>query len=557
MSPISKLIKPIFTGLLFTVCFSTNSFSQSCPAQGAKIFPELSGKELIDAIVNQYGTTDNINYDNARDIMYSQIDSKNNQLTGIYTGYTITLNPDADPSTDAYKKDINAEHAWPQNKGAATEPARSDMHHLYPSYANANSSRGREPFIEIPDSETESWWRNDASTTTPNANFIDEYSERKDGHPSGLLHPESSSDFYDSWEPREDAKGDIARSMFYFYTMYKGQTNDADPNFFQVQKSYLRQWNNSEAVSDKEYQRTCAIAEISGNTVNPFVIDPTLVNRAYFEGQISQTNVGFAATVLNVNENQSTLEIEVSITNPNPDTSTTVDVVYAGGTATAGEDFQTFSTQTLTFPEGSFEQQSITITLLDDEVEEADETILLSLKNIAGPANAGITKADTANITIRDNDGVAPSIVWVNEFHYDNEGGDTGEFVELAVNAQFADLSDVKLTLYNGNGGGFYATYSGNDFVKGETSNGFSFYYVDLPQLQNGAPDGLSLDIDGELIQFLSYEGTFTAADGPAQNFESSDIGVEQTGSTTAGSSLSLTGTGSGYDDFNWTVTDQ
>ncbi|MGN8225191.1 endonuclease [Gracilimonas sp. BCB1] len=548
--PTSIIQKTASLIFIFTVIFSTSAFSQSCPAQGTEIFPELEGQELLDALVQEYGTTDNISYDEARDILYSEIDNKNDSLTTIYTGYRIYLDPNNDPSTDAFNKDVNAEHSWPQSKGASTEPARSDMHSLFPAYSRANSARGNHPFYEIPDQESDTWWRLDQDVSNPDGNVIDEYSEYRDSHPN--------ASYSASWEPRESVKGDIARAAFYFYTMYKTQADNADPIFFEIQKDFLRNWNSVDAVSTTEYERTCAIADIQGNEVNPFVIDPSLVERAYFEGEISQTNVEFSASVLNFSEGDGAIEIELSITNPNADTATTVDVVYSGGAATSGEDFQAFTSQSVTFPAGSLERQSVTLTLIDDDIEEGDETILLGLENISGPQQAVIGSAGSTEITIRDNDGETPSAAWINEMHYDNDGGDQGEFVEIAVNAEFADLSDVTLSLYNGNGGSVYASYSGNDFTAGDTENGISIFYVDLPVngLQNGSPDGMSLDIGGELIQFLSYEGTFIAVDGPAQDVESTDIGVEQSGNSAVGSSLSLEGSGFAYKDFSWEFTE-
>src|SRR5262249_37211206 len=56
----------------------------------------------------------------------------------------------------------------------------------------------------------------------------------------------------------------------------------------------------------------------------------------------------------------------------------------------------------------------------------------------------------------------------------------------------------------------------------------------------------------GTVIQFLSYEGTFTATNGPAAGMTSTDIGVSEPGSTPAGQSLQLTGTGTHYSDFTW-----
>lgn len=552
-------MKTVLASFLLSLCITVTAHAQSCPAKGTEIFPELSGQELIDALVEEYKTKTVLSYDAAREEMYGNIDNVDGFVEGIYTGYKGAIDPNGgNPRLQAVDVNINAEHSWPQSKGATPGSiGHSDMHHLYPAFSSANGSRGNHPFAEIPDEETDAWWLRDQQHSTPKADSIDYYSERKEGHPSGLTHPNGSD--YDSWEPRESVEGDISRSMFYFYTMYKDMADDADPIFFEVQKEFLRTWNSLDSVSAREYKRTCAIAEFQGGHVNPFVIDPTLAERAYFEGQVSQTNVFFSASILNLNEGQSTLDVEVSITNPNPDTATTVDVLYAGGTATTGEDFESISTQTLTFPAGSLERQSFTINIIDDEEEETDETILLELQNVSGPQQAVISEPDSVEITIRDNDGELVSTAWVNEFHYDNESTDEGEFVEIAVKAEFADLSNVNLTLYNGSNGSSYATYSGNDFVKGNSESNISFYYVDLPSngIQNGSPDGLSLDIDGDLIQFLSYEGTFTAQDGPAQDVESTDIGVEQTGTTPIGSSLQLTGSGSIYADFTWVSTEE
>lgn len=150
--------------------------------------------------------------------------------------------------------------------------------------------------------------------------------------------------------------------------------------------------------------------------------------------------------------------------------------------------------------------------------------------------------------------------LWINEIHYDNFGTDTGEFIEIVVQANFTDVSDIGINLYNGSPTGSlgtYATYSFSDLTKGDTEGSITVYYLDLPSngIQNGSPDGLSLDVDGELVQFLSYEGTFTASNGPAQGVTSTDIGVEQA-SAEAGSSVSLAGTGTGFGDFQWANTD-
>ncbi|WP_275588760.1 endonuclease/exonuclease/phosphatase family protein [Croceicoccus hydrothermalis] len=141
--------------------------------------------------------------------------------------------------------------------------------------------------------------------------------------------------------------------------------------------------------------------------------------------------------------------------------------------------------------------------------------------------------------------------VFFNEFHYDNAGSDVGEAIEIAGNAG-TDLSGWSIALYNGNGGGVYDTIALSGTIP-DQDDGFGTLAFAATGLQNGAPDGFALvSADGTVVQFLSYEGTLTATDGPAAGMTSVDVGVEEAGSP-VGLSLQLSGTGSSYDDFTWT----
>ena len=142
---------------------------------------------------------------------------------------------------------------------------------------------------------------------------------------------------------------------------------------------------------------------------------------------------------------------------------------------------------------------------------------------------------------------------WLNELHYDNFGTDVGEFLEIVIeNPGSYTLSGFTVSLYNGNSGAVYNSKTLNDFIVGNTNGNYTFYYYVYPVngIQNGEPDGLSLDYQGTVIQFLSYEGTLTAEDGPANGLTSTDIGVSELGEI--GESLQLSGTGSQYSDFFW-----
>lgn len=151
--------------------------------------------------------------------------------------------------------------------------------------------------------------------------------------------------------------------------------------------------------------------------------------------------------------------------------------------------------------------------------------------------------------------GPLPDAVFINEFHYDNSGSDVGEFVEIVVGPGYTgDPAALSLRLYNGLNGAEYAAHALNTFEAGETTaSGHRIYYKMIGGIQNGAPDGLALVDGSSVLQFLSYEGSFTATDGPAAGLVSTDIGVSQSGTRPAGeAALGLTGTGGSADGFSW-----
>ena len=240
------------------------SYSQTIVGDG------LTGQPLLDYVVSNYKTSTTLGYTDARDILYGTIDLKDgNQLSGVYTGYTITLDPLLDPSTDAYNQGINCEHTWPQSMGAGNEPQKSDMHHLFPCKSNVNSSRGNDPYAEIPDIETDTWYRNDYSQETIPTEYIDEFAEK--------YNPPNAD--YETFEPREDHKGDAARAVFYFFCMY----NDvADTNFWNEQKDYLIDWHYYDEVDTWELDRTWTIASYQQDQPNPFILDSSLARRIWY-----------------------------------------------------------------------------------------------------------------------------------------------------------------------------------------------------------------------------------------------------------------------------------
>ena len=145
--------------------------------------------------------------------------------------------------------------------------------------------------------------------------------------------------------------------------------------------------------------------------------------------------------------------------------------------------------------------------------------------------------------------------VFINEIHYDNDGTDTGEAIEIA-GPTGTDLAGWSLVLYNGSGGAPYNTTTLSGVIP-DQQNGYGTLSFGYPSngIQNGAPDGIALIAPGDVVvMFLSYEGTFAAVGGPADGLTSDDIGVQETDDPPLGTSLQLSGTGTTYGDFTWNV---
>ncbi|MFC2087684.1 T9SS type A sorting domain-containing protein [Bacteroidota bacterium] len=146
-------------------------------------------------------------------------------------------------------------------------------------------------------------------------------------------------------------------------------------------------------------------------------------------------------------------------------------------------------------------------------------------------------------------------VIWLNELHYDNDGSDVEETIEVVLkDAIDYTLSDFTINLYNGSDGIFYDSKTLDNFTIGNTSGDYTFFSWSPVSIQNGSPDGVSISYRDTLIirQLLSYEGIFLATNGPANDETSEDIGITENGSSNSGYSLQLQGIGSTYEDFTW-----
>ncbi|MBX0290484.1 endonuclease [Hymenobacter sp. HSC-4F20] len=336
-----------------------------------------------------------LSYNVARGKMYNYVDNQDGKVVCVYSGYTENTPLDSSNTSPGVVTRINCEHTVPQSWFNEVVRMRSDIHHLFPTYDTWNSNRGSDPFAEIPDAQTRLWMRNNQSQTTIPATSINEYSEDTDTQ----------------FEPREDHKGNLARAIFYFYTMHQNEKFDAGKEVITAAADLqtLYAWHLADPVDARERERNRRTAKSQGN-FNPYVAYPGLVARAW--GFPVPPTFFFAAARGSAPEGASgtsTYSATVSVS-PAPTTPLTVEVVLdaASSTASPGQDF-TFAPQTLTFAAGQT-SQTVTVTLTGDAQPEADETVVLSLRN---PATGGeVGGPNTHELTITNDDGPAPTLAF-------------------------------------------------------------------------------------------------------------------------------------------------
>lgn len=472
----------IFAVILFTFAFT----SRSAFAQNQTIGAGLEGQALIDFIQQNYTPSQVLGYDTARDTMYAVIDNYNGDLSGVYTGYTITLDPSQDPSTDAFYKGINAEHTWPQSMGAGNEPARSDMHHLFPTKSNVNSARNNDPLGEIDDNLTDTWYYLDQSQSSIPGSNIDLYAENYGST---------------AFEPREQHKGNAARAIFYFVAIYQAE---ADQAFFDLQKDDLYNWHYLDPVDGAELNRSSAIAGYQGNQ-NPFILDTSLVRRAFFPdgntggsdttppmiSSVQSTNIGAnSATITWTTDELSDSEVEY------------------GTTTSYGFLEQNTSYTT---------SHAVTITGLT-----ANTTYQYQVSSTDGSGNTG-TSSNFSFTTAEE--GTSAGAIVFSEIFYDTPGTDSDEeWIELYNGtSSTVDLGGYTITDNNGTGSSY--TFPGGSniapgsyFTVAANSAGFNAIYgFDADQygsisaLNNGGDVLILTDGQNNEVDIVAWEGGASA----------------------------------------------
>jgi PKD repeat protein len=122
--------------------------------------------------------------------------------------------------------------------------------------------------------------------------------------------------------------------------------------------------------------------------------------------------------------------------------------------------------------------------------------------------------------------------VRISEFHYDNAGDiDVNEWFEISAPAG-TSLQGYTIVLYRGSDGMSYGTRFLGSIMSPNCSNGRGVMLHMMPNntLLNDVAGFALVSPANVVIEFLSYEGSFTAANGPAAGMTSANIGVSEPG---------------------------
>lgn len=162
--------------------------------------------------------------------------------------------------------------------------------------------------------------------------------------------------------------------------------------------------------------------------------------------------VQFSSVSTSVPEAAGTVPVTVTLSAVSALPVTVTVAVNPGGTATSGSDFA-FTATTLTIPAGGLSTNAY-LTMMNDAVNEADETLTLQLSN---PSGATLGSAATETVTILDDDS-SPTLSFSNLPYGVSESGGTASLtVSLAPTSEQA----VSVAYQTQDGGAL----AGSDYV--------------------------------------------------------------------------------------------
>ncbi len=256
------------------------AFAQPAPPSN------LSGTTLRTWLkTNWYdGRLNSLSYANARRKMYNIIDNEStgpnaNKVVCVYSGYEKAVNYGG---TSSNPTPINCEHTVPQSFFSSNAPMVSDIHHLFPTMDEWNTTRSNHKFNGLAVGSVTKWMTGSTSTTTaPAIGVRDNYSKYGGSR----------------FEPRRAHKGNLARAIMYFYTMYP---TEAGPMSDVINVDTMYAWHIQDPVDANERTRNDRVESQQGNR-NPYIDYPEISARAWGINVCSGTPSAQASAISSTN----------------------------------------------------------------------------------------------------------------------------------------------------------------------------------------------------------------------------------------------------------------
>lgn len=203
--------------------------------------------------------------------------------------------------------------------------------------------------------------------------------------------------------------------------------------------------------ADKVVERDETFVVTISNPLWNGVINPGVLTDSAQDSQIitilndDSTTISFPSTIPSPNEDDGVFNMfTLEMTNP-ADQLITVSVTLIGVSAQAGSDFDSTDftpSKPVTFTVGSTTSEMFSITLIDDNIQESEESLIMSLSNplYDGAAKTGVTATTSPGIvTIIDDDAINTLTITYAGF---SEGSTVGNETDVIVTVQLDNLAD-------------------------------------------------------------------------------------------------------------------
>ncbi|MCE9521337.1 MAG: endonuclease [Alphaproteobacteria bacterium] len=242
-----------FAAVMLTACatFDDRPAGAASTRAAANIVwaPNTAWDRLGDLPWPQGGQFKYQSYDEARRIFWKKLYP--NGGTELYCGIAFD-----GARNDSVNQALSVEHAYPADSIAETEPgctnrscsvprvarAMADLQNLWPAFQRVNSSRSKLRFGEIPGEASRRF-----------TEFCPDF-ERPTGAKAVV-------------EPRDDVKGDLARTIVYMHFVYGLPLENAVSD-----KNLLLTWMQADPPDAEEMRRNALIDQLQG-TPNPLLLD--------------------------------------------------------------------------------------------------------------------------------------------------------------------------------------------------------------------------------------------------------------------------------------------